>query len=66
MMIMMETRADSAPGSSQTIRAMSHPAKMARAKTIPKLAPRWPMPMSGKRFTNVRREERDAPKSQRE
>lgn len=37
---MMETRADSAPGSSHTIKTMSHPAKMARVEVIPKLAPR--------------------------
>jgi hypothetical protein len=48
MIMRVETRADSAPGSSHAIKAMSHPAKMARVKIIPKLEPRWAMPMAVK------------------
>ena len=42
--MMMLTRADSAPGRCHTINAVNQPAKMARASAVPRFAP-WANPI---------------------
>lgn len=48
-MTMLLTRADSAPGSSHTVSAINHPAKIARTSTIPNVLP---MPTASNTWRN--------------